>query len=263
VLGAIFTSHPIVQRLTDYIWLGESRNIDDANVIRLARIFTALRAGIQRLDSYYTSLTLPLHIEDRFFPLSTSFSIQDGQSSRTVNFRYIEPLKNPDPSCVVFLAVNCENEKEKLVVKFVERYGERPHRLLMGQGQAPELLYCGDVWPGEVERSGCGTRKMVVMKFVPGRSGADGLSETARKDIRDALDRLHSAGYVHGDIRPPNILIADAGNRAMILDFDWAGKSGEVKYPFHLSEGIRWAEGVSDYALITQAHDLEMFEKLR
>jgi hypothetical protein len=49
----------------------------------------------------------------------------------------------------------------------------------------------------------------------------------------------------------------------MILDFDWAGKRGEARYPLNLSAGIRWAEGVGDYAFIEQAHDLEMLEKLR
>jgi hypothetical protein len=116
-------------------------------------------------------------------------------------------------------------------VKFVERYGEQPHRLLMRHGQAPELLYCGDVWPDELESSGCKPRKMVVMKFVQGSLGVDGLSDTIRKDIRNGVNHLHSAGFVHGDIRPPNILIADEGNRVMILDFDWAGKRGEARYP--------------------------------
>ncbi|OJT12906.1 hypothetical protein TRAPUB_10537 [Trametes pubescens] len=54
----------------------------------------------------------------------------------------------------------------------------------------------------------------------------------------------------------------DLERRTKLIDFDWAGRAGVVRYPLHLSEGIRWAPGVVDYALITQEHDLYMLDQL-
>ncbi|KAH9906583.1 uncharacterized protein BXZ73DRAFT_5072, partial [Epithele typhae] len=73
--------------------------------------------------------------------------------------------------------------------------------------------------------------------------------------------------YVHGDIRPPNVLLLDgwknASSRARknkyvrIADFDWAGTIGEARYPCNLSPD---ADGVSDYAIIPIKHDMDMVE---
>ena len=39
--------------------------------------------------------------------------------------------------------------------------------------------------------------------------------------------------HVHGDLRVQNILVVD--DSISILDFDWAGKEGEVRYPQELN----------------------------
>ncbi|KIY64453.1 hypothetical protein CYLTODRAFT_101398 [Cylindrobasidium torrendii FP15055 ss-10] len=47
VCGAIFTSKAVVQRLTNYLWLGNSRAIDDSNILRIARtLFEPVHTGI-------------------------------------------------------------------------------------------------------------------------------------------------------------------------------------------------------------------------
>ncbi|KAJ7639135.1 hypothetical protein FB45DRAFT_739360, partial [Roridomyces roridus] len=38
---------------------------------------------------------------------------------------------------------------------------------------------------------------------------------------------------VHGDLRPENILVHENGS-VRVVDFDWAGKVGEVHYPYNL-----------------------------
>lgn len=48
-------------------------------------------------------------------------------------------------------------------------------------------------------------------------------------DINDVVKEIHSHGYVHGNLRPPNFII-NAG-RLLLVDFDWGGKEGEVKFP--------------------------------
>ena len=46
----------------------------------------------------------------------------------------------------------------------------------------------------------------------------------------------------------------------MLIDFDWAGKDGEVTYPhtINLSGDIGWPRDVKGGGLIEKSHDLEM-----
>lgn len=73
VLGAVLTSNAITHRLTDYLWLGNSRVIDDATTKRLARIFTALCQSVAELKSFYEKLSPPSDPNARFFPLARSY----------------------------------------------------------------------------------------------------------------------------------------------------------------------------------------------
>jgi len=42
---------------------------------------------------------------------------------------------------------------------------------------------------------------------------------------------FHDAGFVHGDLREPNIMCDGEKEKAMLIDFDWGGKVGEAYYP--------------------------------
>ena len=84
---------------------------------------------------------------------------------------------------------------------------------------------------------------------------------------------LHDAGMVHGDIRLENVMVANptgpeadsddnVEKRVRIVDFDWAGDEGTVRYPLHLSRAINWPAGVTDYAFILADDDDEMVRML-
>jgi tRNA A-37 threonylcarbamoyl transferase component Bud32 len=52
---------------------------------------------------------------------------------------------------------------------------------------------------------------------------------------------VHNAGYVHGDIRTSNILVYK--NSPMLIDFDWAGNKGVVRYPINMNiDAKQWEE---------------------
>jgi tRNA A-37 threonylcarbamoyl transferase component Bud32 len=88
-----------------------------------------------------------------------------------------------------------------------------------------------------------------------------------RSKVTMELARFHDAGYVHGDIRDTNILVdinslaSDYAENVKVhlIDFDWAGKAGEVKYPIGVNiKSVKRPDGVGDGALITKDHDKAM-----
>ncbi|KAJ7596060.1 hypothetical protein C8J56DRAFT_1043162 [Mycena floridula] len=263
ILGAAFPGFPIVQRLTDYIWLGISAVGDEAQVDRVAHILHALKGSVDDLRLYYEALEpKPLTANTphpRFFPSITSYS-RDGI---IVNFSYIAPLE-PESACIIFLAQ--EDEGRQVVVKFVHRYGLQVHQLLAQVGLAPQLFYFGPI-EGAVDY---GTLKMVVMEYLEGTTlvskyPAGLLPGKLKAEVKKGLDAIHSNGFVYGDLRHPNIMVEKQGNgdtKIKFIDFDWAGEEGQVRYPPHLAPVVVAASGASDYDLITQKHDLAMFNVL-
>ncbi len=270
VMGAVFTTQPIVQRLTDFIWLGTSPVINDAQCIRVAGILRALKAGVRILDNYYRNLAhLPLSSNahhPRFFPFPTSF--HNVNQSR-VHFKYLEPLKPFDPDCVTFLAETIP-DKTKVVVKFAQTYGAEAHILLAQHDLAPPLLHFKHL---NEDGAGYGALKMVVMGYVEGKTvtkvfNGAALSPNVIGDLERALNILHGEGLVFGDLRRPNIMIMPGPNKddtVRLIDFDWAGKENEARYPIHLNQSkeVKWADGVGSYRKIDKRHDIDMLELLR
>lgn len=152
----------------------------------------------------------------------------------------------------------------EVVVKFCFRYGEAAHRLLADREPplAPKLHRCVPLLGGVT---------MVVMDIAPGFDDFETtqvnfkLPSATLADIRTAVAELHSAGLVHGDVRRPNVVAAQRGDGeigGMLIDFDWAGEEGRVRYPAALNGGLGWASGVHAGSLIKCAHDDGMVEKL-
>jgi serine/threonine protein kinase len=67
----------------------------------------------------------------------------------------------------------------------------------------------------------CGYRMKKPSKLEPSelQSRAD--------DIKQTLDRLHSAGFSHGDFSPSNIMM-DEGGHLILIDFSFAGRVGRA-----------------------------------
>ncbi|KAI0042545.1 hypothetical protein FA95DRAFT_1598422 [Auriscalpium vulgare] len=161
-----------------------------------------------------------------------------------------------------------------VIVKICERYGEKAHRLLAANGLAPHLHYC-------VELMGWG--KMVVMDEVTGRdasvaSWGTPLPVSVKTDVKRAMKILHDARLVFGDLRRPNVMVVSRPRRAdgeederakktvleegaMLVDFDWAGDVGLVKYPVVISDDIR-KSGAQPWGPILFEHDEYMMSVL-
>ncbi|KAF5392734.1 hypothetical protein D9757_000878 [Collybiopsis confluens] len=167
----------------------------------------------------------------RYFPLATSYKADE----KTNRFQYEKPLKGADPICV-YLASECTS-KRKIGVKFVERYGQEAHEELQKISRAPQLIYYGPIRHDPIAQMGAGKRGMVIMEYVEGKTLIEEkASESVRLSVGTAIYHLHARNMVHGDIRPPDVMIiagkgesdGEEAERVRIIDFDWAGAVGEV-----------------------------------
>ncbi|KAI6043610.1 hypothetical protein EDC04DRAFT_669504 [Pisolithus marmoratus] len=262
ILGGVITTKCIVQRLTDFIWLPAHSFPDDDHWIRIARIFYVLKESIERLRLWYEANTeLPLNLSHltphpRFFPSINSFPEGDVK----VRFRYQKPLDQAN-SCATYRAQTIETCPKDIVVKLVMRYGGDAHQTTADAGFAPRLRYFGPIDTGENAVS-YGKLKMVVMDYVEGSTlhyiyDKRKVPADFHIHLRQAVEHLHSAEFVFGDLREPNIMVTPGKKfTAQLIDFDWAGKEGQVLYPITISPDIAWAPGVGALVPIEKQHDL-------
>ncbi|KAK0487202.1 hypothetical protein IW261DRAFT_1589645 [Armillaria novae-zelandiae] len=224
VMGAVLTAQPIVQRLTDFIWLGTTPAINDVQCIRIGGLLRALKAGIGILDDCHRDLVqLSLSSDDShplFFPFPTSF--QNGNQPQS--------LKPFDSAFAEIIP-----DRTKIIVKFVQTYGVEAHKLLAQHHLAPHLLSCEHL--GE-DGAGYGALKMVVMGYVEGEAATEmfngALAPEVFNDLERALNIIHGEDLVFGDLGKPNIMIVPRPNgddTVRLIDFDWVGKENEARYP--------------------------------
>jgi hypothetical protein len=93
MLGAVFTDRVLVQRLTNFIWVGMSPTLNEMNCDWVARITNSLRMNVHKLRDYYRGLRVIAvganEVHPRFFPSVRAYSDEKGE---VVDFKYIKPL---------------------------------------------------------------------------------------------------------------------------------------------------------------------------
>jgi serine/threonine protein kinase len=145
-------------------------------------------------------------------------------------------------------------DDQPVVVKFSRCYGQDAHILLAGKQLAPEIV-CVETLAG-------GWRA-VVMKKVIGEALPSTLDDITRSSLKEAVQTLHNAGIVHGDLRSQNILITEC-SKVCILDFDWADVVGKAHYPsdINMEQSCGWHDDVTPGGVIKIEHDLYQLNKL-
>jgi serine/threonine protein kinase len=237
------------------------------------------------LEKYYDKVwedtTVPLYespgFHPRLFPYPTKF--KDFYTSVTpgpecTEFEYIDAF-SADTANVTFLA-KVKSPDQKLVIKFVDWYGAEAHELLARNGLAPRLLYCGlldgtqdfRITDGHPQGSAkvCGLHvgpmRMVVMDFIEGKTveKMSPVPSDAREKTLKAIKKLHDAQLVFGDLRAPNVMISEG--KVFLIDFDWAGRVGQARYPRNLSRSVNWPAKAEDLEMmpILMDHDLTMLD---
>lgn len=250
--GAVWTTRPHFQVLTPTLPLFCHHT--DTNMRQsLARHFGSLKAAIRSLEDRYRLLKNPVVLEnlDSHFPDPCTY--RSLETKNMVKFKYIHQI---DEDKLLFIAET--DNRERICIKFVRHYSRAAHEQCTEIGIAPKLRGFEEIGAGWV---------MVVMDALDeGYMPFD--KKTVHFDVekflRERLIVLHQANFVHGDVRDVNIMVRKDGKEGlMLVDFDWSGMIGEVRYPMNVNKVDLWRpDEVTDGALIKSEHDMAMLHHL-
>ncbi|KAF8422596.1 hypothetical protein L210DRAFT_3571233 [Boletus edulis BED1] len=229
----------------------------------VARHLGAFKKAIGTLKQYYEALVKQNHPAsspkqyDLLFPYPTDFtSLCDNMNRR---FEYIAHI----PHRLLFKGTL--DDKKRIYIKFVRHYSKYAHLACASLGCAP-TLHGFEVIPGGWFMVIMDDLEEDYIRFCD-YTDIYGHPPTAEliDNITNALRQLHERGYVHGDVRETNILVSRVDKTKFVLvDFDWAGKIKEVRYPMNVNrtENLWRPDGAVDGALIMPEHDMAMLHDI-
>ncbi|KAF8433686.1 hypothetical protein L210DRAFT_3649505 [Boletus edulis BED1] len=161
---------------------------------------------LNRLRRYHDSLSPP--------------PTGDSSSSQYIEFQMKEFIAK-DVKRHVYLASSSSGD---LVVKLTRSYSPELHAFCARFGHAPKLYAYERLAGGIIA---------VAMEYVNGEMLAPTSDPTLQvkwiTTLQSIVGNMHENEFVHGDLRPPNIMVVK--DEVMLLDFDWGGKVGEARYP--------------------------------
>lgn len=168
--------------------------------IRCAKTFGALKNSATALEEYYEH-TMSQSLANTRFPWITQY---DTITPPTETREY-EYLRQIDSGNIRYLCRHI-HDKKQTVVKFVRTYSKDAHLASAAKDGAPTLLSHPDILS-------CGW-SIVVMEFLEEPDWVSGLEiideaeqRMVRAKVKETVLALHQRGFVHGDVRPQNILV--------------------------------------------------------
>lgn len=236
----------------------------DERIVHTAKRSLVIKQAVKELRSYYMHLGLdnPGLTRAARLPHPTyAVASEAVQQLHFVDRFHYEGLHSDDQDHFDRSLFSATLNNKPVLVKFCTQYGEEAHGHLASHGLAPRLHCCVEL---------AGRVIMVVMDVVEGASSAfykyrtRHLPSDLAQKVKDAVKVLHDGGYVHGDIRRPNVLVEADERGVLLIDFDWAAKAGQARYPvtLNLSGQIPWATGTKAGGVIGMAHDDHVVEIL-
>lgn len=222
-----------------------------------ARIFHALKKALESLRVYYNNPLPEITPKERKFPYHNSFELIT--TSINIEFTYYKPL---DPYQLLFLVDINENKEglpSRLLVKFSQHYNGTIHKECGDLGIAPKLYGIESL---------AGGWHMVVMEYMTGYQTLQEIRPDVeiRDKVKNAIEKLHSRGYVHGDIRKVNVMARREHSESLLhvvlIDWDWAGRDGMVNYPISINPEIPRHPDAMGLRSIKKEHDVFMVEAM-
>jgi len=236
----------------------QSTKVNMPHLETQASIWYALKEGVQALQKEFEEEMKRKPQGIRHFPWIQE--VKKPKSVDKITFQYDGYLDKDMNKRFLFVAHVVGTER-KLLVKFENRpYPVELHLKLEEKGFAPELLgyESFDPW-----------WHVVVMEHLGNNEEAQHLDEVditdeIRAKVEAGVKTIHEAGFVHGDLRGPNILVK--GDNIYILDLEWAEKETKAVYPFDLNPEVfgeaHEEQGIKPGAVIKKEHDWWMVNRL-
>ncbi|ESK86345.1 hypothetical protein Moror_5052 [Moniliophthora roreri MCA 2997] len=261
--GAVWDGRVRVEPLMPIFDLS-THHLDERGRNAIASSLDAFMEGVLTIQAHYAKIeaiakanlnTLSEHClaKARKYPYVASYEIDGRETAVTFETQLHE-------NKLLF-----SDDSGQYVVKFTRRYSEKAHRYLASIGSAPKLWQCKEIPGGWIailmEKS---SYALLHDLLLPKEN-----QERVRYKVTEIVQKLHSEGLVHGDIRDVNLLVdndsllSGGDVRVHFIDFDWAGLAGEAKYPIGVNTiSMKRPVGVEDGGTITEEHDKEMVSYL-
>jgi hypothetical protein len=240
-----------------------------------ARFCMSLRLGIEALAKWYQNNSHKVDVQAGFPFLR---QVEMNGNSHEIEYQQIlgdatKPIfiaklikNNSSENDSQEIKSSSENDSQKVVVKFVDEnqlnssnYGVDAHRLLGNAGHAPKLLFHAQ-FEGTTIFDGV---TVIIMEYINGNHWPSKPTQEQRNSLNKIVSFLHDGGFVHGDLRGPNILVENAGDVVKVIDFDWAGREEDkAKYPCILNTDVRWHTDAKLGSEIKKEHDNFMVRQL-
>ena len=197
-------------------------------------IYTAFRAAstlLESIDAEAERLShgFPTRIDKHLLPFKRltrypsppSLPTGDSDSSQWVEFQITGFVEKSIHRHVYTASSSCGD----LVIKLTRSYSAGFHAFCADHGFAPKLYGYQELPGGFIA---------VAMEHVKGKALDSAEIPEPRRDkyvnhLRESVACMHGKGYVHGDLRAPNIMCVE--DQTMLLDFDWGEKVGKARYP--------------------------------
>ncbi|KAF8184607.1 hypothetical protein K438DRAFT_1598250 [Mycena galopus ATCC 62051] len=257
----VFVHKPVVEQFVALPLNAHSSDV--SQTAAGARVIAALRRASSDLSKRYPELVHDTTRQPEF-PFPRNFLIAGSMAT----LAYRDPL----PGKLVFRAdwtPGPGKYPEACYVKFTLRHDEKLYDFALRCNLAPPLIHFERVheWFMIVTKDMSKDYTTIAelndaMRVDEASQDKGEIEQEVMTRVRAALEPLHAAELVHGDVRDVNVLVRNAmsdGSADIILvDWDWAGKEGNVKYPANLNPTVPRAPGAVAGAPILRSHDMNM-----
>lgn len=216
-------------------------------MLSVARALKAVKVCMKELSEYYS--TVGQIDDEEFEQLKFPYLRKMHCNGEHLKLKYEGKLSSDRLLYLVSAG------DQQYVLKFVQgAYCSILHKSLASVALAPKL-YHTEMLPGGWTA--------VLMELIQNCRPFLAMQESpaVQEKLKEAVTLMHTMGFVHGDLRSSNILVR--GDGVYIIDFDWAGKQEEARYPPFLNhDDIARDEGAVGLQLIKKEHDLFMLDRL-
>ena len=187
--------------------------------------FTLLRRIDEDVKNFIANPpSLKIQYEDRRLPYVSALPKYDAPGE--IRFKILRPHPGKQDHRHLYIAKRLDDKEQLIMVKFTRRYSIELHAFCAARGNAPSILGFKQIPGGWFAIA----MDCILQSTYPSESPKlQSLFASWEEELQKLVQSFHDAGFVHGDLREPNILCDE--DKLKLIDYDWGGVVGEARYP--------------------------------